>query len=108
MTNKKVLRVFDQDDVEECEDLLADVSVVDVDGEEGVADVDVLADAVVAESLRRRALVQDVVRQVADDLQCVDYHRLGWFNTTAFINTLVMSIPFVSLSTEKLSEHGRK
>ncbi len=88
--------------MKECEDFLADVSVVDVDGEEGVADVDVLADAVVAESLRRRALVQDVVRQVADDLQCVDYHRFGWFNTTAFINRPVMSINAFCLSVSLL------
>jgi len=62
--------------MEEGEDLFADVGVVDIDREERVRDVDVLGDAIVAKAFRLRVLVQDVVRQVADDLERVDDDRL--------------------------------
>ena len=64
--------------MEEGEELLADGGVADEDGEEPERDVEVLLDAVEAERLRLRDLVEDVLHQVADDPQRVlDHgHRL--------------------------------
>ena len=67
-----------EDGVEEGEELLADGGVADEDGEEPERDVEVLLDAVEAERLGLRDLVEDVLHQVADDPQRVlDHgHRL--------------------------------
>ena len=66
-----------QNDVKKCEKFLANMWVADVDGEKSVRDVDVVADAIVAKSFCLGSLVQDVVGQVADDLQRVDDHWTG-------------------------------
>ena len=63
-----------EDGVEECEELLADGGVADEDGEEPERDVEVLLDAVEAERLGLRDLVEDVLHQVADDPQRVLNH----------------------------------
>lgn len=67
--------------MKEGKDLFADARVVNVDREERVGDIDVVADAVVAKPLRRSVLVQHVVRQIADDLERVDDY---WFRCRGY------------------------